>query len=210
MQSTYEIILLPTAHNSLSLSLSGLYPGLLQTGLPHSNFRLITEENNQELFRFLASKIISTDVDFFLRMMQKESTGFVFEIELDYDKEKSMQTCIDFCAFPYLKSVGRDMLSQEQIQKADTLKRHLHRERAKLITSFEDRHTVTDFCENILFLTTVIGMSVRTVKSIISFNTYDYLEPYVNKLQISRRDTVSPITGKLVKSLGKNNNLLFL
>ena len=136
--------------------------------------------------------------------MTVNNTGFLFELVLTFDMTDSLQTCLDLGSFPYLKHIVEGHLSEEQCQTAKRLHRKLSKEKPKLVASLEKYHRITDFTASILYLLVWKNMKIVSIESIVAFKAYDYLRPYIEGLQLARKNATSPLLGKCYKSLGTN------
>ena len=105
------------------------------------------------------------DVDYFVDAMVNEDTKFLFEVVLTFELSDVMETSFDFAAFPYLKHVLDENLSDEQCETARRLGRKMQREKPKLVSSFEKIHVITDFTSNILYLLIFKKMKILSIKS---------------------------------------------
>ena len=142
------------------------------------------------------------DHDYFIQTMLNENTKFLYEVVLTFNISEVIDTNFDFCALPYLKHVIDEHLSQEQCDAARKLGRNLSKEGAKLVSSLETHHSVTDFTENILYLLTWKNMKIVSIKSVTAFRSFAFLNDYIEGLQLARKKAPSVIVGKLLKSLG--------
>ena len=190
---------------SLSLCMSvflALYPSILAGRLPHSGFQIFDAETETSVFAYLCKKLRDIDFDYFIKTMMEENTKFLFEVVLTFDIHDVLDTNFDFAAFPYLRHVKEEDLSREQCETAKRLGRNLSKEKSKLVSSLEAHHCITDFTSNILYLLAYKGMKIVSIRSVVAFKSFNYLNPYIEGLQLARKKAPSVILGKLLKSLG--------
>ena len=174
----------------------------MRSKIAYSNFKNICKDS--PLFDLLCENLKNGNVEFFHDLLEKENTNFVFVVEAEFSaSEENIHANLDFCNFPYLRRVAATDLSQEQADSATRMKRNLGKEQAKLITNFEPSAVLTNIAENLLYLVVFNNLVITRVLKIISYKAYDYFNDYITKLQTHRRDAVSPILSKVVKSLGR-------
>ena len=180
---------------------NSLYPSTLRSKIAYSNFKRICEMS--PLFNVLCQHLKEGNVEFFHNLLETENTAFVFVVEAEFRvNEENVQANMDFCNFPYLRKVPAEDLSEEQAGAALGMGRNLGKEQPKLVTNFESSAVMTNLAENILYMIVFNDLRVRKVLKIISYKAYDYFADYISRLQDHRRDAVSPIVGKVLKSLG--------
>ena len=200
---TYLTLTYPTFSRPLTpFRSNSLYPSTLRSKIAYSNFKNICKTS--PLFDALCKNLKEGNVQFFHDLLEKENTGFVFVVEAEFSaNETNVHASMDFCNFPYLRRISASDLSQEQAESATRMKRNLGKEQPKLVTNFEPCAVLTNISENLLYLVVFNNLLIKRVLKIVSYNAYDYFNDYITRLQTHRRDAVSPILSKVVKSLGQ-------
>ena len=180
---------------------NALYGSCLTTKLPLSDFRLLKQEQQSSEFRKIEENLRGLNLEFFQKLCQEHSTGFLFRIVLDYDRVESLQTSVDFSMFPRFRSVKLSELSSDQQNEARKMNRKVDKEPPKLVSTME-KQEVVDYLENVLFL--IIHMSCRIVeiKEIVIYKHCDIFKDYIGYLQKQRAMATSSVEAKLIKALG--------
>ena len=159
------------------------------------------KEDNSEQFKFLSKKLHDIDIDFFTKKAESKC-GFLFEVVVSYDFEKSLGNSIDLGCYPFFKKMQMSEMSRDQQTYLKSQGRNISREPSKLISTHQNHRTVVDFVDNILFLVTFMSCFIEDVKSVITFETSPFMRDYIQSLQNERAKAASPLLSRIIKNLG--------
>ena len=171
--------------------------------LPFSDFVLMHKEQPTLLFREICKALKRVDVEYFTRMALDNHQGFLWHVTLSYDKQKSLKSSLDFCTFPILKRILEENLGHEERRYAKLNKRNVSKEPAKLCNFFFEGPTYL-YTENLLFLLIHQSCTVKEIHQVCSFRQEQFLNQYLQYLQVERGKSNLKIIASCCKSLGNN------
>ena len=155
------------------------------------------------MFREICNALKRVDVDYFKRMAVDNHKGFLWHVTLSYDKTASLKNSLDFCGFPVMRNITEQDLGHEERRYAKTHKRNVSKEPPKLCDMFIEGPTYL-YTENLLFLLIHQSCTVTEVHEVCSFRHEQYLNDYLQYLQVQRGKSKLKIISSCCKSLGNN------
>ena len=186
---------------ALSLFLSFHSHSTLESELPYRGHILLEKKDNTEQFKFIAKQLRELNIDFFEKKAELKR-GFLFEVVISYNFEQSLGNSIDLGCYPFFKNVKMSELCRDQQRYLRSQGRDVSREPSKLISTHQNRRTVVDFVDNILFLLCFQSCYIEDILSIITFETNAFMKEYIQSLQNERAKATSPLMSKIIKNLG--------
>ena len=155
---------------------NNLYGAAMTEKLPHSNFKLLTEEEIQNLFP-TAQQILDLDTE--------GDTGFYFEVDLHYPSNIHHSTA-DFPLAPEAGKVTDQMLSQHMrdlynrimTQRYSQRKKHTFKSSYKLLLTQNDKE---NYCVHFKILKYYLqqGMQLMKIHNVVQFTQKAFLRPYI-------------------------------
>lgn len=186
----------------LYIDQNNLYGAALTEYLPHSNFRLLTDEETRSLFPS-AQDILNIDTE--------NDRGYYFEVDLKYPTGIHHKTS-DFPLAPETAQVTESMLSPymkdlyEHIMTARHPNRHTHTFKSsyKLLLSQNDKF---NYCVHFKILKYYLqqGMELTKIHNCVQFTQKPFLRPYIEFNSTQRARAQSKHEKDFYKC--KNNSL---
>ena len=135
-------------------------------------------------------------------MAEHARKGFIFDVSLTFDYQSALGNSVDLGPLPYLRKVYLSELSQDQINEATNLKRRS--ETTQLISTHDSDTRRVEFTANLMYLLVNCSFVIKEIHAIVIFEHEKLLAEYLQFLQDCRKDSTSPLEGRLIKSLGNN------
>ena len=171
------------------IDMNNLYGAAMTECLPHSNFKLLTKEEIQNIFP-TSQKILDMDTE--------TDVGFYFEVDLHYPTAIHNKTA-DFPLAPELAQVTEDMLSpymkklyknlmiqrHKATQRKDEIKRKKEVKKQfrfksswKLLLAQNDK---INYCVHFKLLKYYLqqGMQLKKIHNVVQFTQKPFLRPYI-------------------------------
>lgn len=171
---------------------------------PFSNYQILTPDGESGEFKFVADRLISADVDFFHDQLMEANLGYFFSVLISYHKKSMVTSNLDLAYFPFRSMTKETDLSHEQLEQARALGRRVDNEGNKLASFLPDKLLVNEHTENILYQISFHDIKILQVKKVVKFKCYNFLQPYISKLQAEKNRSPSGILSKMIKSLGND------
>ena len=181
---------------------NNLYGASLSEYLPHSNFKILTDEEIHKLF---------PSTQHILHMDTETDTGYYFEVDLTYPTNIHHKTA-DFPLAPETAQVTEDMLSEHMknlyqrimTQRNPTHSTHTFKSSYKLLLSQNDKK---NYCVHFKLLKYYLqqGMQLTKIHNCIQFTQKPFLRPYIEFNSAQRARAQSKHEKDFYKC--KNNSL---
>ena len=167
--------------------------------LPFSDYRYMDNQNHSSLFHLLATKLSQIDTKFFLNLATHERKSYIFQVEITYNLNLAKLVGMDFAAFPELRKVSADELTQIQRDDFIAARRNINLQPAKLVSDCRTT-IITQHVDSLLYLLVWFSASIVRVKSCVEFKTYPFLTAYCHDMARKRAESPSLIQRKVTKS----------
>ena len=174
---------------------SSLYTTCMTQPLPFGSFIYHDSNTNARRFHIYANHLMNADFKFFADAAQNDKLGFLFTVRIGYDPRYSKFASMDLSGFPQFLEIAQERLSSSQ---RDQLKGK--KIRSKLVSTCFTNEIVTDFIANLSYSQLMFSAEILEVLEVVTFQTFDFLRPYVTRIARHRASTKSEIMKKTCKS----------
>ena len=126
--------------NNLSFSIPSLqlYPSVLTSRYPFSNYNILNSETRPEESEFISMQLVEGQSEFFYHEQTQNNRGFFSEVVLSFDENNLVTSNLDFSFFLFASQTNMDTLSETQREEAKLLNRRPHLEPSKLASYLQD------------------------------------------------------------------------
>ena len=168
---------------------------------PFSNYHILTASSDHQKFMNLSQKLATADAEYFHDELLFAKNGYFFEVVLGFDEDCLVNSNLDLSFFPFLSETKTHHLSKDQLHQAKMINRKPEKEGFKLASFLKHSLTVCEHSENLLYLLSFHGAKILSVRSIVSYKSYEFIKPYISMLQGHKNKSISSILTKVIKNL---------
>ena len=160
---------------------------------------MMNENLHKDAFHLLCQKLIAADSSFFALKAKLEHISYLIEADVVFDRKAVKSHSLDMAGFPEIRSIQNTEMSSSQRWEYEQSHRSSKNIPKKLISDLRDGILV-EHVDSLFFLMVFFGAKIRSIRTIISFNAYDFLKSYSVKMANLRASTVSSVLKKTLKT----------
>ena len=188
----------------ISFNLPPLFPfrytSSESANLPFCDYEYLDPQTCPSEFHLLARKLKEMDTKFFADLSVNEKKSCLFRVEITYDLNLCKLAGVDLSLFPELRRVSPADLSKMQEREFSFQKRNIDKMQPKLVSDFRTA-VICEHSDNLLFLLIWFSGTILSVKAIVRFTTYPFLNQYCHDITKKRAQTPSTVQKAACKAL---------